>query len=75
MASYLRFPLFCVSCLTVSLAGSLLSPQLEIGDAAEFTQEWLYEQLHPAKVVFQQKFKRPMRPGEAWQGYYFLRAV
>jgi len=38
--------------------------KLEIGEASEFTQEWLYEQLHPAKVVFQQKFKRPMRPGK-----------
>ena len=55
--------------------------QLEIGDASEFTQERLYEQLHPAKVVFQQKFKRPMRPGGSsrcrldaieWEGGFWV---
>jgi twinfilin-like protein len=41
-----------------------LTKKLEIGEASEFTQEWLYEQLHPTQVVFKQKFKRPTRPGK-----------
>ena len=38
--------------------------QLEIGGAAEFSQEYLYDQLHPKKQVFTQKFARPKRPGK-----------
>eukprot|EP00730_Choanoeca_flexa_P008564 TRINITY_DN12506_c0_g1_i2.p2 TRINITY_DN12506_c0_g1~~TRINITY_DN12506_c0_g1_i2.p2 ORF type:complete len:341 (+),score=75.05 TRINITY_DN12506_c0_g1_i2:2939-3961(+) len=41
-----------------------LAKKLEIGEASEFTQEWLYDQLHPAKTVFKQKFSRPSRPGK-----------
>eukprot|EP00045_Choanoeca_perplexa_P002045 m.22772 g.22772 ORF g.22772 m.22772 type:complete len:341 (+) comp11295_c0_seq1:75-1097(+) len=41
-----------------------LAKKLEIGEASEFTQEWLYDQLHPAKTVFKQKFSRPTRPGK-----------
>eukprot|EP00043_Microstomoeca_roanoka_P018325 m.195306 g.195306 ORF g.195306 m.195306 type:complete len:71 (+) comp16802_c3_seq7:129-341(+) len=38
--------------------------KLEISEGSEFTQEWLYDTLHPAQVVFKQKFARPSRPGK-----------
>ncbi|EDQ91064.1 uncharacterized protein MONBRDRAFT_31730 [Monosiga brevicollis MX1] len=41
-----------------------LAKKLEIGESAELTQEFLYDQLHPAKTVFKQKFSRPSRPGK-----------
>ena len=36
---------------------------MEVGEGSEVTQESLYDQLHPAKVVFKQKFARPPPPG------------
>ena len=38
--------------------------QLEIGGSADFSQEYLYDQLHPKKQAFTQKFARPKRPGK-----------
>ena len=37
--------------------------QLEIGGSSDFSQEFLYDQLHPKKQAFVQKFARPKRPG------------
>ncbi len=36
---------------------------MEVTEGNEVTQETLYEYLHPAKVVFKQKFARPPPPG------------
>ena len=41
-----------------------LAKKLEIGEGADFTHDWLYDQLHPAKTVFKAKFARPARPGK-----------
>ena len=38
--------------------------QLEIGGSADFSQSFLYDQLHPKKQAFVQKFARPKRPGK-----------
>eukprot|EP00049_Salpingoeca_infusionum_P018333 m.356748 g.356748 ORF g.356748 m.356748 type:complete len:344 (-) comp17615_c0_seq1:169-1200(-) len=48
------------------LEGSLsmdIQKKLEISEGSEFTQEFLYDALHPAKVVFKQQFSRPKGPG------------
>ncbi|EGD81737.1 hypothetical protein PTSG_02449 [Salpingoeca rosetta] len=44
--------------------GIQLAKKLEISEGSEFTQEWLYDTLHPKQVVFKQKFKKPARPGK-----------
>jgi len=44
--------------------GIELAKKLEIGEGADFTNDWLYDQLHPAKTVFKAKFARPARPGQ-----------
>lgn len=43
--------------------GIELAKKLEIGEGSDFTNDWLYDQLHPAKTVFKAKFARPARPG------------
>ncbi len=37
---------------------------MEIGEAAEFTRDWLFDQLHPAATIFKAKFDRPKKPGK-----------
>lgn len=38
--------------------------KIEIGEASEFTHDWLYDQLHPAKSIVKTKFDRPKKPGK-----------
>lgn len=38
--------------------------KMEIGDGAEFTHDFLMDQLHPAKSIFKTKFDRPKKPGK-----------
>eukprot|EP00053_Salpingoeca_punica_P011716 m.104426 g.104426 ORF g.104426 m.104426 type:complete len:359 (+) comp15756_c0_seq2:38-1114(+) len=45
-------------------SGVVLAKNIEISDGAEFTHDWLYEQIHPAKTVFKAKFDRPKKPGK-----------
>ena len=35
-----------------------------MGDSADLTHDWLYDQLHPAKTVAKAKFDRPKKPGK-----------
>lgn len=45
--------------------GITIACKMEITDGSEFNKQALYDQLHPAKVVFKQKFARPKPPGKA----------
>lgn len=44
--------------------GFVFDKKLEIGGSSDFSQEFLYDQLHPKKQAFVQKFARPKRPGK-----------
>lgn len=44
--------------------GFVFAKHLEIGEASEFTHDWLFDQLHPAKTVYKTKFDRPKKPGK-----------
>jgi len=44
--------------------GIVFEKKLEIGGSADFSQAFLYDQLHPKKQAFTQKFARPKRPGK-----------
>lgn len=39
------------------------STQIEIGDGAELTAEFLYDEVHPKQHAFRQAFAKPKGPG------------
>ncbi|XP_076344198.1 twinfilin-1-like isoform X1 [Tachypleus tridentatus] len=43
--------------------GVLIAKKLEVDDPKEITEEFLYDEIHPKKNIYRQKFAKPKGPG------------